>query len=240
MHLRQLLPALVLASSAASLSAQQTVQVTQVNFDFSPANISVDCGDTVEWVWTFGTHTVTEGTDDSIDPTDAFHYVLDGANVSHTFSTKFLFQNPRPNDVYPYVCVPHFAFGMTGTVAVDCPWTNLGNAKAGVAGEPLLYGNGTLAAGSAAQLVLEEAAPSSQVALFVGLVEGAAPFKGGVLVPVPILLQLDLSTAAWGGFTVPFAVPSGLSGVPVYFQSAIADGAASQGVALSNAMRADF
>ncbi len=228
---------LVLAGSA---SAQQTVQVDQLGLSFSPQDITIDCGDSVEWVWTQGLHTVTEGTDPVVDPEDAFHYILEDFNVTHEFSTKFLFENPRAGNVYDYVCIPHLAFGMIGSVTVDCPWVNEGFAKAGVNGEPLLYGNGPLTSGSAGEIKLEDAAPSALSILFVGLSAGNAPFKGGTLTPVPILLSFSLTTSGAGELTLPFVTPAGLAGVPVYFQYAIADAAATQGVALSNAMRGDF
>ena len=42
-------------------TAQTTHTVTQSGTTFVPANIVIDVGDIVEWVWTAGTHTVTEG-----------------------------------------------------------------------------------------------------------------------------------------------------------------------------------
>ena len=40
-------------------NAQVTHVVTQVGTSFSPANITIETGDTVRWEWTSGIHTVT-------------------------------------------------------------------------------------------------------------------------------------------------------------------------------------
>lgn len=238
-----LLAGVALLSVAVTASAQTTHQVTQIGLSFSPDDITIDCGDTIEWVWTgFGTHTATEGTDAIVDPTDAFHLTFDDVvtSVSFEFDTKFLFENPRPGNVYPYVCVPHFAFGMVASLTVNCPWSDLGFAKGGALGDPLLYGNGPLTSGSASEIVLENAPPSSLAVLFIGLNQGNAPFKDGTLVPVPILLQINLFSNPAGGVTLPFVVPAGLAGFPIYFQYGLDDATATKGVGLSNAIEAAF
>ena len=120
------------------------------------------------------------------------------------------------------------------------PWTDLGSGLAGLLGVPMLHGTGTLAAGSPGALLLSHARPSSICALFVSIASTPAPFKCGTLVPVPVAIQLTLVTSpagavplAWGSW------PSGLSGASLYFQYAIADGAAVCGTSLSNAVRGD-
>ncbi|HUC33366.1 MAG TPA: VCBS repeat-containing protein, partial [Ilumatobacteraceae bacterium] len=119
-------------------------------------------------------------------------------------------------------------------------WTDLGSGLAGVAGIPSLVGTGPLTAGSAGSLTLSNAAPSSVCALFVSLSSAPAPFKCGTLVPVPVALQLTLVTNGSGALPLAWgAWPSGLSGASLYFQYAIADGAAVCGTSLSNALRAD-
>ena len=45
---------------AATSGATHTVKVG--NFAYEPAKLKIAVGDTVRWVWTDGTHTVTEGT----------------------------------------------------------------------------------------------------------------------------------------------------------------------------------
>ena len=46
---------------AATSGATHTVNVS--NFAYEPAKLKIAVGDTVRWVWSDGTHTVTEGTD---------------------------------------------------------------------------------------------------------------------------------------------------------------------------------
>ena len=128
------------------------------------------------------------------------------------------------------------AYGFTTTTS---PFVGVAGALEGLNGEPRLEGHGTLVAGSSGSIELTNAKGSAAVALFVGLAQAAAPFKGGVLVPVPWLLQLPLGTPPNGALTLPWASwPSGLSGVPLYFQYAIQDATGPKGFSLSNALKA--
>lgn len=122
----------------------------------------------------------------------------------------------------------------------DNPWTNLGQALAGVAGPPTLEGVGPLTAGSATQLDLGRAAPSALAGLFVGADPNTpAAFKGGTLVPVPFVKLLFANTTAGGTLPLSFSWPAGVpSGFNVYVQWAIHDAAAPAGVSLSNALQA--
>jgi glucose/arabinose dehydrogenase len=119
------------------------------------------------------------------------------------------------------------------------PFTGLGHALPGVAGKPVLWGEGTLVTGSAGALNLRDAAPSATGALFVSLSEGAVPFKGGVLVSVPIVALIVIGTDVDGELSLAWASwPSIPSGTTVVFQAAINDAAAVMGVALSNGLLA--
>ncbi|HEX5010432.1 MAG TPA: choice-of-anchor R domain-containing protein [Planctomycetota bacterium] len=119
-------------------------------------------------------------------------------------------------------------------------WTDLGSALPGMSGPPQLKGYGQLLAGSNGLIVLTFAAPSAPSLLF--LSAGAivpTSFKGGTLLPVPVLLALPLHTDALGSATLPWAAwPPGVSGLDLYFQAGIQDAAAVKGVALSNALAA--
>jgi hypothetical protein len=76
--------------------------------------------------------------------------------------------------------------------------------------------------------------------LFTSTTSTPAPFKGGTLVPVPVGIALPLLTSGTGGVSLAWpSWPAGLSGLDLFFQAAIADGGAPNGVALSNALRAD-
>ncbi|MHC5211445.1 MAG: cupredoxin domain-containing protein [Planctomycetota bacterium] len=233
---RLVLAVLLLAGLA---SAQTTHQVNQVAQTFNPANIVINHNDTVQWNYNSGLgHTVTEGVDPIVDGSEAFHSVLNAANpiVIVNFTDKFIQQNPRPGHVYPYVCIPHFAFGMSGTVTVLSPWENLGFNLPGN-GDPFLWGEGPLTPGSGNALRLENAFPSSPGMLFVGLFPGSAPFKGGILVPVPPLLQIPLGTDPLGSLNLPFLMPPGVTGLDLFLQQAILDPGAPVGVSLSNAVK---
>jgi hypothetical protein len=118
------------------------------------------------------------------------------------------------------------------------PWTWLGNGLAGTAGVPQLVGTGTLVGGEPAALNLTEAAPSAAATLVIGLSALNAPFKGGVLVPLPAALVSALTDA---GGTLPLAAtwPAGLpSGLEIYLQYWIVDATAPHGFAASNAVLA--
>ena len=117
-------------------------------------------------------------------------------------------------------------------------WINLASALAGVSGDPLLVGTGTLAAGSSNSIVLSNARPSAVAGLFIALSVGSVPFKGGTLKPFPFLAPLILGTSASGAIALPFTMPAGLpAGTALVFQWAIKDVAAVQGVALSDAVK---
>ncbi|HTE06620.1 MAG TPA: VCBS repeat-containing protein, partial [Planctomycetota bacterium] len=93
-----------------------------------------------------------------------------------------------------------------------------------------------LATGGTGFIQLANAAPNTTAFLVVSLTQGAAPFKGGTLVPVPILLLRTFTTDAAGGFLLP-GVPGGGGPLNLYLQCASADGSQPQGFALSNAVK---
>ncbi|MGQ0551847.1 MAG: FG-GAP repeat domain-containing protein [Planctomycetota bacterium] len=136
-----------------------------------------------------------------------------------------------------------------GNVSVNGPvtvgtsgnaWTDLGFALAGTSGNPLLAGTGTLVPGSAGTLTLSNAAPSALTFMFVSLSSTPVPFKGGTLVPVPIVSTLPIFTSGAGDIPLAWgAWPAGLSGLDLYIQYAIQDAGAVLSVALSNAVRGD-
>ena len=119
------------------------------------------------------------------------------------------------------------------------PWVSLGYAVTGSNNKlPRLDGNGPLTANSANSLVLGDAKPNAQSALFVGLTAAYLPFKGGALVPTPTFVFI-LVTNAQGGWTLPFNWPAG---VPLYtnlfLHVWIKDPSVfNQGLSASNALR---
>ena len=112
------------------LSAQlfaATVQINQSGLTFDPDTITIQAGDTVEWNWSGGSHTVTSGTG-AADPDVGllFDEPLNSSNptVSYTFDTA---------GDYPYFCRPHELCGMTGIIHVLEPpaYIRIGVAEGG-------------------------------------------------------------------------------------------------------------
>ena len=89
---------------------------------FTPAELTINVGDTVVWTWVKGAHNVVSGVDSpdgnfaSGEPTDEA-----GTTFEVTFDQAFLDANPMPNNEYPYFCEVHLSFGMTGTIIVEQP-----------------------------------------------------------------------------------------------------------------------
>lgn len=109
--------ALLLLSASAALTAAAAMAdvavVTQVGFTFDPAVVTLSPGDTVRWVYTSGDHTVTSGTG-PFDPESGF--LFDGPLTAASPLFEHVFDDPGE---YPYFCIPHFFFGMTGVVIVE-------------------------------------------------------------------------------------------------------------------------
>ncbi len=183
------------------------------------------------------------------------HYAVDGGAVRSVAmfaqgGQQFRGVIPAQSGVVDYWVTATDLAGNTGISAPQTyaqgggvlPFTDLGHALAGAHGPPVLAGSGALLTGSAGALTLTNAAgPGAVAILFTSLSSTPTPFKGGTLLPVPIALQLTLSTGGSPG-SIPLgwsSWPAGLSGASLYFQYAIADALAVQGVALSNALRAD-
>jgi plastocyanin len=93
-------------------AAVQTVTVQ--DFQFSPAQITINIGDTIHWVWMNGSHTTTSGNSASCTPDGKWSAPLDSTHPTfdHTFFGA---------GVYNYFCIPHCAMGMVGTVTVVLP-----------------------------------------------------------------------------------------------------------------------
>jgi plastocyanin len=89
-----------------------THTVNQAGLAFDPAEITIEVGDTVQWIWSGGSHTVTSGTD------------LSDPEVGLLFDESLNSSNPTVSFTFPeigsqdYFCRPHLNFGMTGTVTV--------------------------------------------------------------------------------------------------------------------------
>jgi len=91
-----------------------THQITQSGTTWVTNDLTIEVGDTVEWIFTAGNHTVTEGTDDNTPPIGSKLFDAPLNAGSPLFS--FTFENE--GDVTFY-CRPHLMFGMTGVIHVQ-------------------------------------------------------------------------------------------------------------------------
>lgn len=81
---------------------------------FTPADLTIDVGDTVIWTWAGGLHNVVSGTgavcsNEGLSFCSGAATLVTGTTFSHTFTAA---------GNYAYVCVIHLAFGMVGVVRV--------------------------------------------------------------------------------------------------------------------------
>jgi len=114
-------------------------------------------------------------------------------------------------------------------------FNNLGHGLAG-GFAPTLTGSGSLAAGAGFSLAFAGLPPFTSGMLFIGLSQLNAPFKGGILVPQPVL-QLMLPTLS-GSLTLNQAMPGGLpSGTSIYLHFWTPDAGAPAGVCATNALQ---
>jgi hypothetical protein len=95
-----------------------------------------------------------------------------------------------------------------------------------------------LATGGEATLTVQGAPSFAPMLIVAGLTFGPTPFKGGTLVPVPLLLAVAVPANAVGDLLLH--VPGGGGPATVYLQVAAADPAQPSGVALSNAVKVEL
>lgn len=118
------------------------------------------------------------------------------------------------------------------------PWLNLGKSLAGASGAPLLYGVGSLAAGSNFSLNLKNAPAGTSALLVLGASRVDLPLVGGTLIPAPDVLVAGLPTGV-GSFSISGVTPNGLlPGTDLYFQCWMPDAGAIFGSSASNGLKA--
>ncbi len=117
------------------------------------------------------------------------------------------------------------------------PWTDLGFPLAG-SDVATLAGTGTLQANTSLELTVDCGPASGTGTLVVGLSEINVPFKGGVIVPDPLLLVSGLGLSPLGSLVLPATWPAG---VPVdttlAMQMWFSDAAGPLGFSSTNALR---
>ena len=96
----------LLSSSADTIQ----VQVGAGGLRFTPQNVTIQVGDTVEWIWAANGHSSTSGTPGNPDGLWDSGLHNSGFVFSHTFTTEGTFS---------YYCTPHGGCcGMVGSVTV--------------------------------------------------------------------------------------------------------------------------
>ncbi len=146
-------------------------------------------------------------------------------------------------------------YGTTMQVASVSPdacsggWIAYGLGLKGAGNQvPELTGSGCPEPGAPITLQLSGAVGGASAALFVGLVQGALPFKGGTFHLGSLLLTVTLplggapGVAGAGSLTLPTALPAipALKGTSVFLQAAFSDAAAVHGVSLTQGLELEI
>jgi len=117
-------------------------------------------------------------------------------------------------------------------------WASLGGGVSGggVGGTPLLVGTGPLTSGSPYAVSLFRAEPGSTAFLVYGIATLLVPFKGGTLVPDPLVID-PLTVAGDGTVALAGTWPTVISGIDFYLQHWIVDAGGPSGFAASNGLQ---
>jgi len=159
--LRLVVPLFLVVVAQAALAAR--VQIMQSGLSFVPGEVTIALGDTIEWRWGGGNHTVTSGTG-AADP-DAGEFF----DAPLTAVAPVVEYAPVAAGDLPYFCRPHESFGMSGLVHVVAPdpvWAH------GLPHLPL--GQAQLALGAGGTLTVSNIGSSGEdgVAVDVGELDG--------------------------------------------------------------------
>jgi len=123
------------------------------------------------------------------------------------------------------------------SAALPSAWIDLGEALGSEAAQPKLAGSGTGEPGTLVTLSLTGAKPGAVAALVIGISTLNVPFKGGTLVPAPMLILPGLPVNGAGALDLPAMLPASLpSGLALYTQMWMPDASAKQGFTASNGL----
>jgi probable HAF family extracellular repeat protein len=117
-------------------------------------------------------------------------------------------------------CQPSFGYGGPGDARLSLCGTGLGS-------------------GQSADLALQAATPGALAWLVAGFSGAPTPFKGGLLLPVPMALVVPLPVDALGAALIP-GIPGGGGPFTFYLQAVSPDAAQAAGWEISNALRVTF
>jgi hypothetical protein len=130
----------------------------------------------------------------------------------------------------------HLMESAQASVAVSGLWSNLGFAKAGAYGKPVLQGSGPFTPDTINTLTLSNALENTGVMLVASPTAIYAPFKGSVLVPAPDII-VALTSDPSGNLVMPFLWRYGLpAGIVLNYQMWIIDVAAADALAATNGL----
>lgn len=168
--------------------------------------------------------------------------VIDGQAVVETYPTsQFGPSHQMTRDGSLIAARTEISGGLEAVVRIDrSTYDVLGEGLAGASGvAPLLRGDGSLLAGTPYSLTLSGAAPSTNSFLVLGASDLSAPFKGGLLIPFPHLVQGGFLTDAFGGWQIGGPWPAGVTpGQPFWVQVWIVDPSGPVGFTSSNGLTA--
>lgn len=113
----RILPALLVGAALGltpfAVSEAAVEEIIVRNFQFDPADVIIQQGDTVRWIWESGAHTATNGTDPgAVGAGTLFDGNLDSGNPQYEAVINDL-------GLIPFHCEPHWFTGMTGTITVE-------------------------------------------------------------------------------------------------------------------------
>ncbi|HZL98876.1 MAG TPA: VCBS repeat-containing protein [Planctomycetota bacterium] len=120
------------------------------------------------------------------------------------------------------------------------PFLDLGGALAGSNGYPIQLASGTLVAGQPFAFKLHAGPPGGLGFHIVGLSRIDAPFKGGVMIPMPNLINGPFPLGAAGELTLAGNWPAGGSGLTLYAQFWMPNGGGPFGFVASSGARAQI
>jgi hypothetical protein len=126
------------------------------------------------------------------------------------------------------------AFGFTP----DETFNDLGFAKAGTHGDPILSGTGDLVVGNPVSLDVSNAVANAPAIFVIGFTDQNLPYKGGVIVPSFDVIITGFVTDGSGAAQVSDNWPAGVpGGFDVFFQFLIADLGGFRKMAFTNALK---
>jgi plastocyanin len=106
---------LALLLAAPAIAGQLGVTVSPGGLlQFTPANVTVNPGDQVFWIWQGSGHTVTSGTAGTAAGDGTFR-----SSTSANLSGDAFFWKSAASGTFQYYCFPHFGFNMKGAIAIN-------------------------------------------------------------------------------------------------------------------------